>query len=85
MMILLMILPMTPPLGASDHVLLKFHIHCPPSNIPSQYSYRDYNNGNYNTMRHELNIDWNTALSACNDIHSKWNLFKKVCKNTAVT
>ena len=64
------------PLGLSDHSVLVFDYHCylKPENISRMKYYLD--KGDYNAMRQDMSIDWDSACDGCeHNIDSMWLLF----------
>ena len=82
-----------PPLGKSDHDVLKFIIHCQKESIQATEQYQ-YNKGNYSEMRtflrehdwseyHEMNIEasWSYLKQVLEDCVSKYVPKTKLRKN----
>ena len=50
------------PLGASDHKVLNFQFNCYYSYTKNSSTHFNYYKGDYESMRHELKIDWKEIL-----------------------
>ena len=64
-------------LGTSDHNMVSFSIHHEQNNFVSTRQIRDYNKGDYQSIREELKqIDWHVCMSG--NTTECWNNLKKV-------
>ena len=67
-------------LGNSDHNMVTFTLHHKQETFVSKRQFRDYNKGDYQRIREELDqIDWDALISG--DMNLCWNRFKKVLLN----
>ena len=65
----------SPPLGKSDHGVIIFKMHCQTTQEKQKKPQYLYNKGNYNQIREDLDIDWESELDGKNVIQW-WENFK---------
>ncbi len=64
------------PLGKSDHGIIILRIHCAYEQRANPSPRYLLNKGNYNQMREDLDIDWESLMEE-KDVIQSWDLLKK--------
>jgi len=66
------------PLGKSDHSVLTFNLHCYVEFESFCEPRRNYNEGDYEGLRNELAIDWDTLLDPLqNNVDAQFTVFQE--------
>ena len=65
------------PLGKGDHACITFWFNCYVHFKKVQFQKYMYDNGDYEAIRKELNIDWEEELKSRNTVNEKWNYIAK--------
>jgi len=74
------------PLGKSDHGVLSFTLHCYIETDITEVSRRQYNKGDYDQLRCNLNIDWEAVLAPFDgDPETQLKLFNKIVEKEVDT
>ena len=73
------------PIGKSDHSILVFDYICyTMRNNRWQYKY-NFNKGDFDSIKENLKIDWESKLDTFKSIEEKWIFFRKVLLNEIET